>query len=102
MDVLIAFVNFQLLAHGPAQLVLGQHSQDCFLDHEFRLAMKTLAEIFFAQPAGESGAVAGNVFLFPYDRVAVSVVVGAELPTTPAAATRHLLAALLRTQRQTP
>src|SRR6185437_14148732 len=47
--MLIADVNLQLLAHGAAQLVLGQHSQNRFLHHAIRTTVKQLAELLFPQ-----------------------------------------------------
>src|SRR5258708_13096153 len=56
--VFVAFVNFQFFRHGPAQLVLGQHTHDRFLNTTVRPTVKKLAVRFFAQPAGETSVMA--------------------------------------------
>src|ERR1051326_7842489 len=61
--VLVADVHLQLLAHGAAQLALGQHSQDRFLHHLVRTPVKALAELLFAQTAREAGVMPIHLLL---------------------------------------
>jgi len=53
----LAAINFHFADHLAAQLRLGQHSQHCLLNHQFRLASHPLAEFFGAQATRVSGVV---------------------------------------------
>ena len=63
MLVILVFINFQFLAHGPPQLGFGQHAQDRVLDYQFGLTLKPLAKVFLPQSTGKTSVVAVNLLL---------------------------------------